>query len=79
MNRSVVSYKVETQTNPDVAIAYNTLNEVTREVQAEGIVVVSYMILLNIQMYGILLKLFTLIYCGNLNMIIFHNLFKIIL
>ena len=36
MNRSVVSYKVETQTNPDVAIAYNTLTEVTREVQAEG-------------------------------------------
>jgi len=36
MNKAVVSYKVETQTNPDVAIAYNTLAEVTREVQAEG-------------------------------------------
>lgn len=34
--KSVVSYKVETQTNPDVAIAYNTLQEVSREVQAEG-------------------------------------------
>jgi hypothetical protein len=36
MNKAVVSYEVETQTNPDVAIAYNTLTEVTREVQSEG-------------------------------------------
>jgi hypothetical protein len=36
IGKSIVSYKVETQTNPDVAIAYNTLTEVTREVQAEG-------------------------------------------
>ena len=34
--KSVVSYKVETQTNPDVAIAFNTLKEVSREVQSEG-------------------------------------------
>ena len=34
--KSQVSYKVETQTNPDVAIAYNTLTEVSREVQSEG-------------------------------------------
>jgi hypothetical protein len=34
--KSVVSYKVETQTNPEVAIAHNTLNEVSREVQSEG-------------------------------------------
>tara|TARA_B100001559_G_scaffold223939_1_gene188011 strand:- start:4667 stop:5554 length:888 start_codon:yes stop_codon:yes gene_type:complete len=34
--KSVVSYKVETQTNPEVAIAYNTLTEVSREVQSEG-------------------------------------------
>ena len=34
--KSVVSYKVETQTNPDVAIAFNTLKEVSREVQPEG-------------------------------------------
>ena len=34
--KSVVSFKVETQTNPDVAIAYNTLTEVSREVQSEG-------------------------------------------
>jgi len=34
--KSIVSYKVETQTNPDVAIAYNTLQEVSREVQSEG-------------------------------------------
>jgi len=31
-----VSKRVETQTNPDVAIALNTLREVSREVQAEG-------------------------------------------
>jgi hypothetical protein len=36
MLKSVLSYKVETQTNPDVAIAYNTLLEVSREVQSEG-------------------------------------------
>ena len=36
MNKAVVSYEVETQTNPDVAIAYNALTEVTREVQSEG-------------------------------------------
>ena len=36
LNKAVVSYRVETQTNPDVAIAYNTLTEVTREVQSEG-------------------------------------------
>ena len=36
INQSVVSFKVETQTNPDVAIAYNTLTEVSREVQSEG-------------------------------------------
>jgi hypothetical protein len=34
--RAIVTKKVETQTNPDVAIAYNTLLEVSREVQAEG-------------------------------------------
>jgi hypothetical protein len=34
--KSVLSYKVETQTNPDVAIAYNTLLEVSREIQSEG-------------------------------------------
>ena len=33
---SVLSYSVETQTNPDVAIAYNALQEVVREVQSEG-------------------------------------------
>lgn len=36
LTRSVVTKKVETQTNPDVAIALNTLHEVSREVQAEG-------------------------------------------
>jgi len=34
--KSVISYKVETQTNPDVAIAFNTLKEVSREIQSEG-------------------------------------------
>ena len=34
--KSVVSYEVETQTNPEVAIAHNTLKEVSREVQSEG-------------------------------------------
>ena len=36
MLKSIVSYKVENQTNPEVAIAYNTLKEVCREVQSEG-------------------------------------------
>ena len=36
MLKSIVSYKVENQTNPEVAIAYNTLQEVCREVQSEG-------------------------------------------
>jgi hypothetical protein len=36
LTRAIVTKKVETQTNPDVAIAYNTLMEVSREVQAEG-------------------------------------------
>ena len=36
LTRAIVTQKVETQTNPDVAIAYNTLMEVSREVQAEG-------------------------------------------
>ena len=36
LNKAEVSYRVETQTNPDVAIAYDTLTEVTREVQSEG-------------------------------------------
>ena len=36
IQKSAVSYKVETQTNPDVAIAFNTLKEVSREIQSEG-------------------------------------------
>ena len=36
LTRSVVTQQVETPTNPDVAIALNTLREVSREVQAEG-------------------------------------------
>ena len=36
MLKSIVSYRVENQTNPEVAIAYNTLKEVCREVQSEG-------------------------------------------
>ena len=36
MTQSIVTSRVETQTNPDVAIALNTLREVSREVQAEG-------------------------------------------
>ena len=36
IGKALVSYEVETQTNPDVAIAYNTLKEVSREVQSEG-------------------------------------------
>ncbi len=36
LTRSEVTNRVETQTNPDVAIALNTLREVSREVQSEG-------------------------------------------
>ena len=36
MTQSIVTSRVENQTNPDVAIALNTLREVSREVQAEG-------------------------------------------
>ena len=36
LTQSIVTSRVETQTNPDVAIALNTLREVSREVQAEG-------------------------------------------
>ena len=36
MTQSIVTSRVETPTNPDVAIALNTLREVSREVQAEG-------------------------------------------
>jgi hypothetical protein len=36
LTRAVVTKQVETPTNPDVAIALNTLREVSREVQAEG-------------------------------------------
>ena len=36
MTQSIVTSRVETQTNPDVAIALNTLREISREVQAEG-------------------------------------------
>ena len=36
LTRAVVAQQVETPTNPDVAIALNTLREVSREVQAEG-------------------------------------------
>ena len=36
LTRNEVTTRVETQTNPDVAIALNTLREVSREVQAEG-------------------------------------------
>jgi hypothetical protein len=36
LNQSIVTNTVETPTNPDVAIALNTLREVSREVQAEG-------------------------------------------
>ena len=36
MTQSIVTSRVETSTNPDVAIALNTLREVSREVQAEG-------------------------------------------
>jgi len=36
LTEASVSKRVETQTNPDVAIALNTLREVSREVQSEG-------------------------------------------
>jgi len=36
LTQSIVTSRVETPTNPDVAIALNTLREVSREVQAEG-------------------------------------------
>jgi len=36
LTQSLVTSRVETQTNPDVAIALNTLREVSREVQSEG-------------------------------------------
>jgi hypothetical protein len=36
MTQSIVTSRVETPTNPDVAIALNTLREVSREIQAEG-------------------------------------------
>ena len=36
ITQSNVTSRVETQTNPDVAIALNTLREVSREVQSEG-------------------------------------------
>ena len=36
LTRNEVTTRVETQTNPDVAIALNTLREVSREVQSEG-------------------------------------------
>jgi hypothetical protein len=36
MTQSIVTSRVETPTNPDVAIALNTLREVSREVQSEG-------------------------------------------
>ena len=36
LTQSNVTSRVETQTNPDVAIALNTLREVSREVQSEG-------------------------------------------
>ena len=36
LTQSKVETRVETQTNPDVAIALNTLREVSREVQSEG-------------------------------------------
>ena len=36
LTQSIVTSRVENQTNPDVAIALNTLREVSREVQAEG-------------------------------------------
>ena len=36
MTQSIAKSRVESQTNPDVAIALNTLREVSREVQAEG-------------------------------------------
>ena len=36
LTQSIVKSRVESQTNPDVAIALNTLREVSREIQSEG-------------------------------------------
>ena len=36
MQQSIAKSRVESQTNPDVAIALNTLREVSREIQSEG-------------------------------------------
>ena len=36
LTQSTVKSRVESQTNPDVAIALNTLREVSREIQSEG-------------------------------------------
>lgn len=36
LTQSIATSRVESQTNPDVAIALNTLREVSREVQSEG-------------------------------------------
>ena len=36
MTQSIAKSRVESQTNPDVAIALNTLREVSREIQSEG-------------------------------------------
>lgn len=36
LTQSIATSRIESQTNPDVAIALNTLREVSREVQAEG-------------------------------------------
>ena len=36
LSRAIVTQKVETQTNPDVAISRDTLKETSREVQSEG-------------------------------------------
>ena len=36
LTQSIATIRVESQTNPDVAIALNTLREVSREIQSEG-------------------------------------------
>ena len=36
LTQSIATSRIESQTNPDVAIALNTLREVSREIQAEG-------------------------------------------
>ena len=36
LTQSIATSRIESQTNPDVAIALNTLREVSREVQSEG-------------------------------------------